>query len=484
MVRTLATRIFAASATALAISIAATTAHNSAFANHFGGIDDTDESYRFSFDGDVWDWCEAEGVDGKYFRVLCYPEANFVTRDRTAVCQFSEAETYTVQGQVTMIAGCRTGFNHDNFSDGGDEEGVFPTQCYDFTTGGFVDLGNTPLCHFARPQCAEGVPDYNIAGNPFSGCPSACPAGQTENEDGDCVCPSGRIKSLDSATCLMESETCPSGQVSDGADNPQCILMCDPFSEDNSPNPQATLISLQSPVVSLVSARDGDDNPACRCPAGQVIRRDAQGGWACSEPECHRRFLITDPQDDTLQICATENVGGCTAVGNGYATDLYLPRRGDVSDGNAALLCDAQNLNRATGHQTGNCLLFHTVSTLTFAHGSPRCDIIAPGGLTRHPLGSYGSRSDNRQTLFWNHCADGSENTDEGSGCSVCAEGFFSSGGAMCAAGATVSFSGGVGGTVLASLNGAGAHSGTVVFPGATVTFSAVPDSADYYVSG
>ena len=412
----------AACAAAIAAAIAISATFNSAaHADHFGGINDTDESYRFSFDGTVWDWCEAEGVGGTYFRVLCYPEASFVTRDRTAVCQFSEEEAYAVQGQVTMIAGCRTDFNHHNFSGGGDEEGVFPTQCYSVADGGFVDLGNTPLCHHARPECAEGV-EYTIAGNPLSGCPSACPAEQTENEAGECVCPSGRIKSLDSATCLMESEECPSGQVSDGdSENPQCVLMCAPFLGDNSPNPQAVLISLQSPVVSLVSGRDGDDNFACRCPAGQVIRRDAQGRWECTEAECHRRFLITDPGDDTLQICATENVGGCT-IGNGYAGDVSLPRRGDVSNGDAALLCDVRNRNRFSGHQTDNRLLFHTDATLRSAHGFPRCDIIAPGGLTR---GGYGSRTTPRQTFLWNNCADGSENTDTGTGCMVCEEGFF-----------------------------------------------------------
>ena len=470
----------AACAAAIAAAIAISATFNSAaHADHFGGIDDTDESYRFSFDGTVWDWCEAEGVGGTYFRVLCYPEASFVTRDRTAVCQFSEEEAYAVQGQVTMIAGCRTDFNHHNFSGGGDEEGVFPTQCYSVADGGFVDLGNTPLCHHARPECAEGV-EYTVAGNPLSGCPSACPAEQTENEAGECVCPSGRIKSLDSATCLMESEECPSGQVSDGAENPQCVLMCAPFLGDNSPNPQAVLISLQSPVVSLVSGRDGDDNFACRCPAGQVIRRDAQGRWECTEAECHRRFLITDPGDDTLQICATENVGGCT-IGNGYAGDVSLPRRGDVSNGDAALLCDVRNRNRFSGHQTDNCLLFHTDATLRSAHGFPRCDIIAPGGLTR---GGYGSRTTPRQTFLWNNCADGSENTDTGTGCMVCEEGFFSFGGSMCAAGGAVSFSGSVGGTVLASLDGSGLESGAVVRPGATVTFTAEPGSADYYVSG
>ena len=471
----------AACAAAIAAAIAISATFNSAaHADHFGGIDDTDESYRFSFDGSVWDWCEAEGVGGTYFRVLCYPEASFVTRVRTAVCQFSEEEAYAVQGQVTMIAGCRTDFNHHNFSGGGDEEGVFPTQCYSVADGGFVDLGNTPLCHHARPECAEGV-EYTIAGNPLSGCPSACPEGQTENEAGECVCPSGRIKSLDSATCLMESEECPSGQVSDGAENPQCVLMCAPFLGDNSPNPQAVLISLQSPVVSLVSGRDGDDNFACRCPAGQVIRRDAQGRWECTEAECHRRFLITDPGDDTLQICATENVGGCT-IGNGYAGDVSLPRRGDVSNGDAALLCDIRNRNRFSGYQTDNCLLFHTDDTLESAHGFPRCDIIAPGGLTR---GGYGSRTTTgRNTFYWNNCADGSENTDTGTGCMVCEEGFFSFGGSMCAAGGTVSFSGSVGGTVLASLDGSGLESGAVVRPGATVTFTAEPGSADYYVSG
>ena len=470
----------AACAAAIAAAIAISATFNSAaHADHFGGINDTDESYRFSFDGTVWDWCEAEGVGGTYFRVLCYPEASFVTRDRTAVCQFSEEEAYAVQGQVTMIAGCRTDFNHHNFSGGGDEEGVFPTQCYSVADGGFVDLGNTPLCHHARPECAEGV-EYTIAGNPLSGCPSACPAEQTENEAGECVCPSGRIKSLNSATCLMESEECPSGQVSDGAENPQCVLMCAPFLGDNSPNPQAVLISLQSPVVSLVSGRDGDDNFACRCPAGQVIRRDAQGRWECTEAECHRRFLITDPGDDTLQICATENVGGCT-IGNGYAGDVSLPRRGDVSNGDAALLCDVRNRNRFSGHQTDNCLLFHTDATLRSAHGFPRCDIIAPGGLTR---GGYGSRTTPRQTFLWNNCADGSENTDTGTGCMVCEEGFFSFGGSMCAAGGAVSFSGSVGGTVLASLDGSGLESGAVVRPGATVTFTAEPGSADYYVSG
>ena len=306
--------------------------------------------------------------------------------------------------------------------------------------------------------------------------------GQTENEAGECVCPSGRIKSLDSATCLMESEECPSGQVSDGdSENPQCVLMCAPFLGDNSPNPQAVLISLQSPVVSLVSGRDGDDNFACRCPAGQVIRRDAQGRWECTEAECHRRFLITDPGDDTLQICATENVGGCT-TGNGYLSDTSLPRRGDVSNGDAALLCDVRNRNRFSGHQTDNCLLFHTDATLRSAHGFPRCDIIAPGGLTR---GGYGSRTTTgRNTFYWNNCADGSENTDTGTGCMVCEEGFFSFGGSMCAAGGTVSFSGSVGGTVLASLDGSGLESGAVVRPGATVTFTAEPGSADYYVSG
>ena len=471
----------AACAAAIAAAIAISATFNSAaHADHFGGINDTDESYRFSFDGTVWDWCEAEGVGGTYFRVLCYPEASFVTRDRTAVCQFSEEEAYAVQGQVTMIAGCRTDFNHHNFSGGGDEEGVFPTQCYSVADGGFVDLGNTPLCHHARPECAEGV-EYTVAGNPLSGCPSACPEGQTENEAGECVCPSGRIKSLDSATCLMESEECPSGQVSDGdSENPQCVLMCAPFLGDNSPNPQAVVISLQSPVVSLVSGRDGDDNFACRCPAGQVIRRDAQGRWECTEAECHRRFLITDPGDDTLQICATENVGGCT-IGNGYAGDVSLPRRGDVSNGDAALLCDVRNRNRFSGHQTDNCLLFHTDATLRSAHGFPRCDIIAPGGLTR---GGYGSRTTPRQTFLWNNCADGSENTDTGTGCMVCEEGFFSFGGSMCAAGGAVSFSGSVGGTVLASLDGSGLESGAVVRPGATVTFTAEPGSADYYVSG
>ena len=481
MVRTLATRICAASATALAISIAATTAHNSAFANHFGGIGPDDASFNFSRNT-VSGWCEAAGVDGTFYHPFCGTPSN--TFRSVSVCEFPEARSYTYQGQVTMYTGCRTGYNNQDITRGhGDRDaaGLYPTACVHQTTLETVDFGNTPLCHYAFPECAPGV-EYKTAGNPFSGCPSACPTGQTENAaTGECECPAGEIKNLDGSTC-HESGTCPSGQVSDGdADNPQCILMCDPFLSDNSPNPQATLISLQSPVVSLVSARDGDDNFACRCPAGQVIRRDAQGGWECSPPECHRRFLITDPQDDTLQICATENVGGCT-IDNGYDGDLDLPRRGDVSDGNAALLCDIRNLNRATGHRTDNCLLFHTVSTLTFAHGSPRCDIIAPEGLTR---GGYGSRAiSGRRTYYWNHCADGSEDTDEGSGCSVCAAGFFSSGGSMCAAGATVSFSGGVGGAVLASLDGSALSVGEVVRPGATVTFSAAPDSADYYVSG
>ena len=282
----------------------------------------------------------------------------------------------------------------------------------------------------------------------------------------------------------MESEECPSGQVSDGAENPQCVLMCAPFLGENSPNPQAVLISLQSPVVSLVSGRDADDNFACRCPAGQVIRRDAQGRWECTEAECSPRDLITDPDDDTLQICATPNVSECTEA-NGYETDGNLPRRGDVSNGDAALLCDLRNFDRAAGRQTNDCLLFHTDATLTFAHGSPRCDIVGGGAFPSggNP-GFYGARSTPRRTFYWNNCADGSENTDTGTGCMVCEEGFFSFGGSMCAAGGAVSFSGSVGGTVLASLDGSGLESGAVVRPGATVTFTAEPGSADYYVSG
>ena len=465
----------AASAAAIAISA---TFNSAAHADHFGGINDSQESYNFAFDkGRAL--CEAEGVGGTYFRTLCYQDSSLSSRTVSA-CRLPEAQSYTYQGQVTMFTTCRTDYDHHRFTNNGDEEGLFPAHCVQSSPFAIVDEGNTPLCHYAFPECAEGV-EYTIAGNPFSGCPSACPAEQTENEAGECECPSGRIKSLDSSACLMESEECPSGQVSDGdSENPQCVLMCAPFLGDNSPNPQAVLISLQSPVVSLVSGRDGDDNFACRCPAGQVIRRDAQGRWECTEAECPLRFLITDGDDDTLQICATENVGGCT-TGNGYASDFNLPRRGDVSNGDAALLCDIRNRNRFSGHQTDNCLLFHADDTLESAHGFPRCDIISPSGLTG---GGYSSRSTPRQTFYWNNCADGSENTDTGTGCMVCEEGFFSFGGSMCAAGGAVSFSGSVGGTVLASLDGSGLESGAVVRPGATVTFTAEPGSADYYVSG
>ena len=462
----------AASAAAIAISA---TFNSAAHADHFGGINDSQESYNFAF-GSA-DLCEAEGVGGTYFRQACYQDSSLSGR-KVSVCRFPEARPYTYQGQVTMFTGCRMGYDHRRFTNNGDEEGLFPAVCLQTNPFTITDEGNTPLCHYAFPECAEGV-EYMVDGNPLSGCRSTCPTGQTENEAGECVCPSGEIQSLDGATC-HESGACPSGQVSDGAESPRCVLMCAPFLGDNSPNPQAVVISLQSPVVSLVSGRDGDDNFACRCPAGQVIRRDAQGRWECTEAECHRRFLITDPGDDTLQICATENVGGCT-IGNGYASDTSLPRRGDVSNGDAALLCDVRNRNRFSGHQTDNCLLFHTDATLRSAHGFPRCDIIAPGGLTR---GGYGSRTTPRQTFLWNNCADGSENTDTGTGCMVCEEGFFSFGGSMCAAGGAVSFSGSVGGTVLASLDGSGLESGAVVRPGATVTFTAEPGSADYYVSG
>ena len=467
----------AACAAAIAAAIAISATFNSAaHADHFGGINDSQESYNFAF-GSA-DLCEAEGVGGTYFRQACYQDSSLSSR-KVSVCRFPEARPYTYQGQVTMFTGCRMGYDHRRFTNNGDEEGLFPAHCLQTNPFTITDEGNTPLCHYAFPECAEGV-EYRVAGNPLSGCPSACPEGQTENEAGECECPSGEIQSLDGATC-HESGACPSGQVSDGAESPRCVLMCAPFLGDNSPNPQAVLISLQSPVVSLVSGRDGDDNFACRCPAGQVIRRDAQGRWECTEAECHRRFLITDPGDDTLQICATENVGGCT-TGNGYLSDTSLPRRGDVSNGDAALLCDVRNRNRFSGYQTDNCLLFHTDDTLESAHGFPRCDIIAPGGLTR---GGYGSRTTTgRNTFYWNNCADGSENTDTGTGCMVCEEGFFSFGGSMCAAGGTVSFSGSVGGTVLASLDGSGLESGAVVRPGATVTFTAEPGSADYYVSG
>ena len=473
----------AACAAAIAAAIAISATFNSAaHADHFGGINDTTESYNFAFNEGI-PLCEAEGVGGTYYRQACYQSVG-LTGPNVSACRFPAARSYTYQGQVTMYTVCRMDYDHAAFSNNGDEEGLFPTGCVQrsppFPAFGIADEGNTPLCHYAFPECAEGV-EYTIAGNPFSGCPSACPEGQTENEAGECECPSGRIKSLDSSACLMESEECPSGQVSDGdSENPQCVLMCAPFLGDNSPNPQAVLISLQSPVVSLVSGRDGDDNFACRCPAGQVIRRDAQGRWECTEAECPRRFLITDGDDDTLQICATENVGGCT-TGNGYASDTSLPRRGDVSNGDAALLCDIRNRNRFSGYQTDNCLLFHADDTLESAHGFPRCDIISPSGLTD---GNYGSRTTPRQTFYWNNCADGSENTDTGTGCMVCEEGFFSFGGSMCAAGGTVSFSGSVGGTVLASLDGSGLESGAVVRPGATVTFTAEPGSADYYVSG
>ena len=466
----------AACAAAIAAAIAISATFNSAaHADHFGGIDDTTDSYNFAFNTGI-DLCE--NVGGTYYRQQCYKDSSF-GGGPTSGCRFPAARTYTYQGQVTMFTTCRMDYDHSDFTNNGDEEGLFPTVCLRANPFSIVDEGNTPLCHYAFPECAEGV-EYATPGNPFSGCPSACPEGQTENEAGECECPSGEIQSLDGATC-HESGACPSGQVSDGAESPRCVLMCAPFLGENSPNPQAVVISLQSPVVSLVSGRDGDDNFACRCPAGQVIRRDAQGRWECTEAECHRRFLITDPGDDTLQICATENVGGCT-TGNGYASDTSLPRRGDVSNGDAALLCDIRNRNRFSGHQTDNCLLFHTDDTLESAHGFPRCDIIAPGGLTR---GGYGSRTTTgRNTFYWNNCADGSENTDTGTGCMVCEEGFFSFGGSMCAAGGAVSFSGSVGGTVLASLDGSGLESGAVVRPGATVTFTAEPGSADYYVSG
>ena len=474
----------AACAAAIAAAIAISATFNSAaHADHFGGIGGTEEerdaSNTWSF-GTAPALCAAAG--GTYYRTTCGP-TSALNVNTVSACEFPTARDYTHQGETTSWTICRTGSNQHNFVGGGDDEGVYQTFCLQTNPFAVVDVGNTPLCHYALPECEEGVA-YTIPDNPFSGCPSTCPTGQTENEAGECVCPSGRIKSLNSATCLKESEECPSGQVSDGAENPQCVLMCAPFLGENSPNPQAVLISLQSPVVSLVSGRDGDDNFACRCPAGQVIRRDAQGRWECTEAECSPRDLITDPDDDTLQICATPNVSECTEA-NGYETDGNLPRRGDVSNGDAALLCDLRNFDRAAGRQTNDCLLFHTDATLTFAHGSPRCDIVGGGAFPSggNP-GFYGARSTPRRTFYWNNCADGSENTDTGTGCMVCEEGFFSFGGSMCAAGGTVSFSGSVGGTVLASLDGSGLESGAVVRPGATVTFTAEPGSADYYVSG
>ena len=96
---------------------------------------------------------------------------------------------------------------------------------------------------------------------------------------------------------------CPTGQVSDGdATNPQCILDCRTHLDDASENPNAILISGESPIAGLVPGLNAAGENACRCPNNGFIQRQSDGTYECAAA-CASEYQSVDPSDSTLKSC-------------------------------------------------------------------------------------------------------------------------------------------------------------------------------------
>ena len=429
--------------------------------------------------------------------------------------------------------------------------GDFP-GCYYWLLLGFDknDASVSPAAYRGAPDCEDALPECPsdrpniVANNPFSPCQSACTPPQTEDADGNCVCPPGRAQTLDGTGCHPDLQ-CPSGQVSDGAANPRCVLDCRANLDDNAPNPNAILVSIFPPVPGLAQTVILLDSPivasptrsyACRCPDSGFIRRGAGGNLECASG-CAQHRNVDEPGDESLKACLPDDdVAGCYGSGYLSARNAQL-RIGTASAGDGALLCDARNYDLANERQADFCIMSSLDPSLaTIARDGeiyPRCGVVFPeGSIPPSTFGtSFGSQVSPRIAKVFGVCADGKEEV-AGPGCRACAAGSFSSGGAACrscpagapsnaartacecavsgevfdsaaarcvcdaaqnlvrsgaecAAGAAVAFTrtDGAGGTLRAEANGLDFTSGGLVPLNSTVTFVAEP-AADHFVSG
>ena len=90
----------AASAAAIAISA---TFNSAAHADHFGGINDTTESYNFAFNEGI-PLCEAEGVGGTYYRQACYQSVG-LTGPNVSACRFPGGAVLHLSGASHHVYG-------------------------------------------------------------------------------------------------------------------------------------------------------------------------------------------------------------------------------------------------------------------------------------------------------------------------------------------------------------------------------------------
>ena len=295
--------------------------------------------------------------------------------------------------------------------------------------------------------CASEYQSVDPSDSTLKSC--VCPGSQIPDGGGQCVCPTGMLKTAKGQDCTA---ACPSGQVSDGdATNPQCILDCRTHLDDSSENQSAVLISGQPPVAGLVSGFTQAGEPACRCPNNGFLRRKSDEAL-----ECAATCANTDYQsgDNTLKFCFAPDITGCTGP-LGY--DLF--NTGVISAGTAARVCDVWNINMVTGDRSEACLMDHVNPSVTLAtvsangdlQAAPRCrDLYSENneeGKFSTGIPSYHGTSTNpdiRRIAAYQACADGKEFKPSPTSvtppaealptCVDCAANKFSTGGAACAA--------------------------------------------------
>ena len=295
--------------------------------------------------------------------------------------------------------------------------------------------------------CASEYQSVDPSDSTLKSC--VCPGSQITDGGGQCVCPTGMLKTAKGQDCTA---ACPTGQVSDGdATTPQCILDCRTHLDDSSENQSAVLISGQPPVAGLVSRFTEAGEPACRCPNNGFLRRSD------GTLECAATCANTDYQsgDNTLKFCFAPDVTGCTR-GRGY--DPF--NTGVISDGTAARVCNVWNINMVTGERSKSCLMDHVNPSVTLAtiradgnlQAAPRCRDLYSENNEEGKFSSgtgiptyHGTRTnaDIRRIAAYQACADGKEFKPSPTSvtppaealptCVDCADDKFSTGGAACA---------------------------------------------------
>ena len=115
---------------------------------------------------------------------------------------------------------------------------------------GFIQRQSDGTTYECAAACASEYQSVDPSDSTLKSC--VCPGSQIPDGGGQCVCPTGMLKTAKGQDCTA---ACPSGQVSDGdATNPQCILDC-----------RTHLDGLRKPE------RGFDFRPAPRCRAGVRI---------------------------------------------------------------------------------------------------------------------------------------------------------------------------------------------------------------------